>query len=83
MKNILNIQTEILESLDWNEEYLIEAVEYTCQIFQDLHESGFSHIQAADKVRKVLEESYTPLQSKLLVELVVSYSIKALNTAEA
>ena len=66
----LSKETELLESLDWNEEYLKSLYEYL-----DIHFSGDSII-TPDILLEEIKNHYGEACSKILRELFIEVSLK-------
>lgn len=81
MQELLNLQMEALELLDWDEEELKFAVESAISLFEEASKT-MSPLQSRIEVFKKLNESYSEIAAAAIINLVMARSIVG-TTAEA
>lgn len=83
MLSRLALHTELLESFDWDEQELEQAIERTIAVFTDLQlrqvDPGVATVQAS----RSLMSDFTPDQARLLVKFVVEETWASSRTPEA
>jgi hypothetical protein len=74
MRN-LGLRTQILESLEWNEESLEEAFDRTYDVVQDLIDEGVTPYEARARAVRVLSSEYPVKVAQDLVEYIILESV--------
>jgi len=79
----LGLRTQILEALDWDEDLLEKAVDFTYDVLQDLKDDGATPYEAKSRAMKVLMTRYNKNISRDLIEYILLDAVVTDNIAEA